>query len=404
MQDIHVLSVSELTQLIKFQLEQSFDYLWVEGEISNFRIPSSGHFYFTLKDEKSQIRAVMFKSQNRSLEFEPKDGLSVICRGRLNIYETRGEYQLILDYLEPKGLGSLQLAFEQLKERLAEEGLFDPAHKKLLPLLPRKIGIITSPTGAVIRDILNIIERRFANVEILICPVKVQGEGAAQEIVSALQELNQIPEIDVIILARGGGSIEDLWPFNEEIVARAIYCSEIPVISAVGHEIDFTIADFVADLRAPTPSAAAELVVRNKGDLIHNLDTVYVRLKNSIRKVYEFNQSRFAFLQKRMPDPRKMIPGLRLTIDEYGERITFHVSNAVKIKKEKVEGMMGRLDALSPLNVLKRGYSITRTVPDLKVVRDASFLSSNQLVSVKLFRGEVLCRVEEINNAGIRNS
>ena len=396
MQDIHILSISELTQLIKFQLEQSFDYLWVEGEISNFRIPSSGHFYFTLKDEKSQIRAVMFRSQNRTLEFSPEDGLSVICRGRLNVYETRGEYQLILDYLEPKGLGALQLAFEQLKQRLAQEGLFDPDHKKPLPQLPRKIGIVTSPTGAAIRDILNIIERRFANVGILIYPVKVQGEGAAQEIATALQELNQMPEIDVVILARGGGSIEDLWPFNEEVVARAIYHSEIPVISAVGHEVDFTIADFVADLRAPTPSAAAELVVRNKDDLIYNLNTVYVRLKNSIRKIYEFNLSRFAFLQKRMPDPRKMIPGLRLTIDEYGDRIAFYVSNAVKIKKEKIEGMMGRLDALSPLNVLKRGYSITRTMPDLKVVRDAKQLASGDKINVRLFKGEFMCRVEEV--------
>jgi exodeoxyribonuclease VII large subunit len=396
MQDIHILSISELTQFIKFQLEQSFDYLWVEGEISNFRMPSSGHFYFTLKDEKSQIRVVMFRSQNRTLEFAPEDGLSVICRGRLNVYETRGEYQLILDYLEPKGRGALQLAFEQLKQKLAQEGLFDPDHKKPLPQLPRKIGIVTSPTGAAIRDILNVIERRFANVEILICPVKVQGEGAAQEIATALQELNQIPEIDVVILTRGGGSIEDLWPFNEEVVARAIYHSEIPVISAVGHEVDFTIADFVASLRAPTPSAAAELVVRNKGDLIRNLDTTYVRLKNSIRKVYEFNQSRFAFLQKRMPDPRKMIPGLRLTIDEYGERIAFHVSNAVKIKKEKIEGMMGRLDALSPLNVLKRGYSITRTVPDLKVVRDSKQLAHGNKINVRLFKGELMCRVEEV--------
>jgi len=396
MQDIHIFSIFELTQLIKFQLEQSFDYLWVEGEISNFRIPSSGHFYFTLKDEKSQIRAVMFRSQNRTLEFSPEDGLSVICRGRLNVYETRGEYQLILDYLEPKGLGALQLAFEQLKQRLAQEGLFDPDHKKPLPQLPRKIGIVTSPTGAAIQDILNIIERRFANVGILIYPVKVQGEGAAQEIATALQELNQMPEIDVVILARGGGSIEDLWPFNEEVVARAIYHSEIPVISAVGHEVDFTIADFVADLRAPTPSAAAELVVRNKDDLIYNLNTVYVRLKNSIRKIYEFNLSRFAFLQKRMPDPRKMIPGLRLTIDEYGDRIAFYVSNAVKIKKEKIEGMMGRLDALSPLNVLKRGYSITRTVPDLKVVRDSKQLAHGNKINVRLFKGELMCRVEEV--------
>jgi exodeoxyribonuclease VII large subunit len=396
MQDIHIFSVSELTQLIKLQLEQGFDYLWVEGEISNFRIPSSGHFYFTLKDERSQIRAVMFRSQNRGLDFQPEDGLTVICRGRLNVYETRGEYQLILDYLEPKGLGALQLAFEQLKQRLVNEGLFDPAHKKPLPLLPRKIGIVTSPTGAALQDILNIIERRFANVEILICPVKVQGEGAGQEIASALQDLNQMPEIDVIILARGGGSIEDLWPFNEEVVARAIYHSQIPVISAVGHEIDFTIADFVADLRAPTPSAAAELVVKNKGDLSSTLDNLSARLGHSMKKVYELSHSHFIFLQKRIPDLRKMIPSLRLKIDEYSERIVFHVSKGMRLKNEKVEGMMGRLNALSPLNVLKRGYSITRTVPELKIVSDSSSLSPDQQVSVRLFQGEILCRVEEV--------
>jgi len=397
MDDIHLLSVSELTQLIKFQLEQSFDYLWVEGEISNFRIPSSGHFYFTLKDEKSQIRAVMFKTQNRNLGFEPQDGLFVTCRGRLNVYETRGEYQLILDYLEPKGLGSLQLAFEQLKQRLAKEGLFDPALKKPLPILPRKIGIITSPTGAVLRDILNIIERRFANLEILIYPVKVQGEGAAQEIASALQELNQMSGIEVIILARGGGSIEDLWPFNEETVARAIYYSEVPVISAIGHEIDFTIADFVADLRAPTPSAAAELVVKNKVDLINSLDNLNARLGNSMKKIYELNLSHLLFLQKRMVDPRRMIPGLRLKIDEYWDRIGIHVSKTLKLKRERVEGIMGRLDALSPINVLKRGYSITRTLPELKIVREADLLCPGNKINVRLFKGEILCRVEEVS-------
>jgi exodeoxyribonuclease VII large subunit len=303
---------------------------------------------------------------------------------------------LILDYLEPRGLGALQLAFEQLKQKLAQEGLFDSAHKRPLPLLPRKIAIITSPTGAAIRDILNIIERRFTNVEILISPVKVQGEGAAQEIVSALEEINQMKEMDVIILARGGGSIEDLWTFNEEIVARAIYRSVIPVISAVGHEIDFTIADFVADLRAPTPSAAAELVVKNKGDLVNTLNNLEVRLRNTLRKVYEMNQNRFFFLQKRMPDPRKVIPSLRLKIDEYGERITLSVSIKIKIKREKVEGMVGRLDALNPLNVLKRGYSITRTVPDLKMVRDAKQLVHGDKINVRLFKGNLVCRVEEV--------
>jgi len=299
-----ILTVSELTLNIKGHLEEGFRELWVEGEISNFRSPASGHYYFTLKDDKSQIRAVVFRFMGRSLKFEPKDGLSVICRGRITVYEPRGEYQLILDYMEPKGIGALQLAFEQLKEKLAKEGLFDPAHKKLLPLLPQKIGIVTSPTGAAIRDLLTVIGRRFSNVEILINPVKVQGEGAHQEIAKSIYELNGIPGIDVIIITRGGGSLEDLWSFNEEIVARAIYRSSIPVISAVGHEIDFTIADFVADLRAPTPSAAGELVVRDKAELINLLETLFNRMKNIILHLLETERHRFLFLKRRLPDLR----------------------------------------------------------------------------------------------------
>lgn len=396
MEDIQVYSVSQLTLLIKNHLEQYFDWIWVEGEISNFRIPSSGHFYFTLKDEKSQIRAVMFKTQNLELDFQPQDGLSVICHGRLNVYESRGEYQLILDYMEPKGLGALQLAFEQLKKKLAQEGLFDPAHKKPIPFFPRKIGIITSPTGAAIRDILNVLERRFDRLEILIFPVKVQGEGAAEEIANALYELNQMKGIEVIILARGGGSIEDLWPFNEEVVARAIYHSEIPVISAIGHEIDFTIADFVADLRAPTPSAAAELVVRNKADLLQALDSLKVRLQNSLKKTYEINQKYYLSLKERILDPRKKFPGLRLKVDDCTERINSSILKLLKLKRERVEGLMGRLDALSPLNVLKRGYSITRTLPDLKIVSDAKQIISGNKINVKLFKGELMCKVEEV--------
>ena len=269
-----ILTVSELTLEIKHHLEEGFGEIWVEGEISNFRSPSSGHYYFTLKDGKSQIRGVIFRFMGRYLKFEPQDGLAVICRGKISVYEPRGEYQLILDYMEPKGIGALQLAFEQLKEKLEKEGLFDAARKKPLPLLPKKIGIVASPTGAAIRDLLNVIGRRFPNVGILINPVKVQGEGSAQEIASAIYELNTIPEIDVIVVARGGGSLEDLWAFNEEIVARAIDHSSLPVISAVGHEIDFTIADFVADLRAPTPSVAGELVVKDKAELSHLIDSL----------------------------------------------------------------------------------------------------------------------------------
>ncbi|MEE9165043.1 MAG: exodeoxyribonuclease VII large subunit, partial [Nitrospinota bacterium] len=259
-----VYTVTEITRAIKFSLETEFPRVWIEGEISNLRIPSSGHMYLTIKDEESQIKVVMFRSGKSQLKFGPKDGDQVIVKGKITVYEPRGEYQIVIDYMEPKGIGALQLAFQQLKEKLSKEGLFDEELKKSLPLLPQKIGIITSPTGAAVRDILNIIDRRFPNVHILIAPVKVQGEGAAQEIAAAVKDLNKIKGVDVIIVGRGGGSIEDLWAFNEEVVARAIFESEIPVISAVGHEIDFTISDFVADLRAPTPSAAAELVVRDK--------------------------------------------------------------------------------------------------------------------------------------------
>src|SRR3989339_1280832 len=257
-QEREVYTVSELTRAIKFVLEEDFPEVLVEGEISNFRVPNSGHAYFTLKDKDSQLKVVLFKLNKRLLKFEPDDGLHVIVRGRISVYEPRGEYQLIADYMEPKGIGALQLAFEQLKEKLFKEGLFDEAHKIPIPQFPQKIAIVTSPTGAAIRDMLRIIDRRFSNVHIIIYPVKVQGEGASAEIARAVKELNALPDIDVMIVGRGGGSIEDLWAFNEEIVARAIYDSRIPIISAVGHETDFTIADWVAEYRAPTPSAAAE--------------------------------------------------------------------------------------------------------------------------------------------------
>ena len=260
-------TVSELTAKVKVLLEDNFPFIWICGEISNFRVPASGHFYFTLKDEKAQINTVMFRSQNRNLKFEPEDGMSVTGLGRISLYEPRGTYQIILEYIEPEGTGAIQLAFEQLKARLSAEGLFDEKHKKPLPFLPRKISIITSPTGAVVHDILKIINRRFSNIHIEIIPVKVQGSGAESEIVSGLDMINTRSDSDVTILSRGGGSLEDLHAFNSEDVARAIFSSKIPIISAVGHETDFTIADFVADLRASTPSAAAELAVPHKIDL-----------------------------------------------------------------------------------------------------------------------------------------
>src|SRR5579863_2502753 len=259
-----VWKVSELTECLADLLERAFRDLWIEGEVSNCRPAQSGHIYFTLKDAHSQIRCVCFRDQARGLKFRPEDGLHVTVRGSLGVYEPRGEYQIYVSHIEPVGLGALQLAFEQLKKKLQEEGLFDQARKRPLPVLPRCIGVVTSPTGAAIRDILRVLKRRFANVHIQLYPVKVQGEGAAAEIVTALRYFNSVKFAQVLIVARGGGSLEDLWAFNEEVVVRAIAASEVPVITGIGHETDFTIADFVADLRAPTPSAAAEIVVRSR--------------------------------------------------------------------------------------------------------------------------------------------
>jgi exodeoxyribonuclease VII large subunit len=436
-----IYTVSQLTAEIKTILERNFEHLWVEGEISNLRLPGSGHLYFTLKDESAQLRAVMFRLQNRLLKFEPEDGLQVICYGRLTVYELRGEYQIVLDHMEPKGLGALQLAFEQLKERLAKEGLFDPAHKKPLPHLPQRIGIVTSPTGAAIRDILQIIERRFANVHILLYPVRVQGVGAAQEIAQAIDELNRWPGMDVMIVGRGGGSLEDLWAFNEEAVARAIFRSKIPIISAVGHEVDFTIADFVADLRAPTPSAAAELVVRNKVELIQLLESLGSRLHHAGRTVLENRQERLSSLIHRLVDPRRRLSDVRLRLDDLGlrlansmrqslsrkqdrlksradglihlypgRRVTEHAHRVsqlsrqmavalrtrLRLLRQRTEGCQGKLQTLSPLAVLERGYSIARLLPSRKVIRRASDLKMASRVNVKVHRGEFVARVEEI--------
>ena len=436
-----IYTVSQLTAEIKTILERNFEHLWVEGEISNLRLPGSGHLYFTLKDESAQMRAVMFRLQNRLLKFHPEDGLQVICYGRLTVYEPRGEYQIVLDHMEPRGLGALQLAFEQLKERLAKEGLFDPDHKKPLPHLPQRIGIVTSPTGAAIRDILQIIDRRFANVHILLYPVRVQGAGAAQEIAQAIDELNRWPGIDVMIVGRGGGSLEDLWAFNEEAVARAIYRSQIPVISAVGHEVDFTIADFVADLRAPTPSAAAELVVRNKVELVQSLESLGRRLYHAGRTAVENRQERLSSLAHRLVDPRRRLSDVRLRLDDLcvrlansmrqslsrkedrlksradglmllypGRRVAEHARRVAQLSRQmamaqrtqlrllrqKTEGCLGKLQTLSPLAVLERGYSIARVLPSKEVIRRAADLKVAGRVNVKVHRGEFIARVEEI--------
>ena len=436
-----IYTVAQLTAEVKSLLENNYEHLWVEGEISNLRLPSSGHLYFSLKDEMAQIRAVMFRLQNRLLKFEPTDGLQVICYGRLSVYEPRGEYQIVVDYMEPKGLGMLQLAFEQLKEKLFREGLFGPEHKKPLPHLPQKIGIVTSPTGAAIRDILQIINRRFANVHILIYPVRVQGSGAAQEIAQAIYELSQWPGIDVMIVGRGGGSLEDLWAFNEEVVARAIFDSPVPIIAAVGHEVDFTIADFVADLRAPTPSAAAELVVQNKVELHQSLEGLGHRLRNAGRTAWQTRKERLSFFIHRLVDPRRRLSDRRLQLDDLAlrlgssaqhnlarkieglnlkiknlllfhpgrlveeyfsrrqqlwRRLTLSIKGALRLARQRMEGSIGKLNTLSPLAVLERGYSITRLLPSGAIIRRAAAVQEADRVKVQLHQGEFIARVEEI--------
>ncbi len=310
------LTVSELNELIKGTLETRLDALWVQGEISNFRVPPSGHFYFTLKDDKSQISAVMFRRQGTRLRYVPENGMAVLCFGRVSVYSVRGDLQLYVDDMEPQGQGALFVAFEQLKIRLAAEGLFAPEHKRPLPYLPRAIGIVTSDRGAALHDMLRILRDRFADRQVVIRAVKVQGEGAGAEIAAAIAELNRFDGVDVIIVGRGGGSLEDLWAFNEEIVARAIHASVIPVVSAVGHEVDFTIADFVADQRAPTPTAAAEMVVPRKIDLIEQLNMLDDQLQRAMQLKLEVLRDAARGLTKRLADPGRKLRENQQRLDE----------------------------------------------------------------------------------------
>ena len=393
-----IFSVSEITSRIKQTLEVYFTAVWVEGEISNLRRPSSGHLYFTLKDEKAELKAVMFRFVNKKLKFKLENGLQVLIYGGVTVYEKRGEYQISAVEVEPKGLGALQLAFEQLKKRLEKEGLFSPVHKKSIPLLPRKIGIITSATGAAIRDIIHLIDRRYANVQLLLNPVRVQGEGAAEEIARAIGELNEIGGIDVIILGRGGGSVEDLWAFNEEIVARSIFDSDIPIISAVGHEIDYTISDFTADLRAATPSHAAELVVGRREELENCLAQFVLRLKSAVKNKFESLKNRLQRAQQSYAFriPLGLIEQYGQRIDDLTERIKVILGQRLEILKGKLGAFSGRLEALSPLGVLSRGYSLALKLPERKSIRNVKTLKINDSVEVIVHRGKFTSKVTEI--------
>jgi exodeoxyribonuclease VII large subunit len=392
-----ILTVSALTQEIKTILEDNFYYIWLEGEISNFRTSASGHSYFTIKDEGAQLRGVIFRSQMNCIRFSPHDGIHVICRGMVSVYTERGEYQLIIDYMEPKGVGARQYELEQLKKRLAKEGYFENARKRPLPVLPTKIGVVTSPTGAAIRDILKILERRFSNMDLLLYPVKVQGAGAAREVAEGIKELNNFKDVDVIIVGRGGGSVEDLWAFNEEIVARGIFKSRVPVISAVGHETDYTLADMVADLRVPTPSAAAEIVVKSKEEFTANFVALTQRMRSAVMRLIGEKWIELHRVEKGLIDPRRRLEDLKQRVDNILDRLKLAVTHVLVSARKDVQAITSTLNGLSPLNVLSRGYSITRKVPSCTVVREAGEVSIGEDINVVLYKGELYCKVYEKN-------
>jgi exodeoxyribonuclease VII large subunit len=430
-----------LTGLLRTSIEERFSDIWLEGELSNLRAPGSGHVYCTLKDKTSQIRAVLFRSTAVRLRFALQEGLQVIVRGRLTVYEPRGEYQIVLDTVEPKGIGALQLAFEQLKERLAAEGLFDQDRKKSIPIFPRAVGVITSLTGAAIRDILAVLRRRWPTLHILIAPVQVQGESAGRQIAEALTALNDLGSVDVIIVGRGGGSLEDLWSFNEEVVVRAIAASHVPVVSAVGHEIDVTLADFVADLRSPTPSAAAEAVVPVLAETVERLLELKVRLEQVMLRHCAFERQRLDNGIRGVADVRFRLQEAAQRTDDMVDRLREVVQQLLAAGRERIhgvqrnlsglnpilaikqglatvpqlskrlEGQMGvmlaqhrhrihatlvQLNTLSPLAILGRGYSILQTVPAGKILHRAKDVRVGQELEAQLASGRLSCSVTQV--------
>ncbi len=435
-----IYTVSKLTRELKAILENQFSFVWIIGEISNYAVPGSGHSYFSLKDEGAVINCVMFRNQKRGLKFEPENGLRVIGLGRISVYEPRGSYQLIFEHMEPEGTGSLQLAFEQLKKKLDQEGLFDPAHKKDIPFLPSTVHVITSPTGAAVRDIIKVATRRYPNCCIQILPVTVQGADAPEKIAQAIEFSNQLNRSDLIILARGGGSAEDLSAFNSEVVARAVFNSAIPVITGIGHETDFTIADFVADVRAPTPSAAAEHAFPDKNMLVRTLNRLTLSMAAALKKTLTRKTTLILDLESRLKSPRRLIDDHILKLDDHGARLLKALENKTSRAREhlsflsrrligtrpdiqadirqltalsdrlglamgtcleKEKNRLGKLEtglwAFNPESVLKRGYSITRTLPRRKMVTNAQDLTAGDRIEVILAKGRITAQVKETN-------
>jgi len=389
-----IYTVTELTRNIKLILENQLPELWIKGEISNLSTSSRGHTYLTIKDEFSQIHAVLFKSR-RTAEDSPiplKDGLSIFAFGKISVYEPRGSYQIIITKWEMAGIGALQLAFEKLKKKLYEEGLFDKKLKKQIPVLPQTVGVVTSPTGAAIKDIINVINRRFSNIHIILYPVRVQGKGSASEIANAIDEMNQFPDIDVLIIGRGGGSIEDLWSFNEECVARSIFRSKIPIISAVGHEIDYTISDLTADLRAPTPSAAAELVVGQKTEFTETIAILNKRLRTAlISHIQELrarlNQTSSSYMLK---DPKDAIRQYSQRLDEITHRLGLGIHYIHQIQTHRFDSIQSRMQNLDPKAVLKRGYSITTCMETGKIITDSDAIKNGDKLKTQVAKGKFI--------------
>ncbi len=404
--DVKVFGVGELTQNIKRILEEAHGIVWVEGEVSNLARPSSGHVYLTLKDEEAPLKAVVYRGVALRLRFDLQDGMKVIVKGRLTLYVQRGEYQLQIEEVQPKGIGPLELAFRQLKEKLSVRGWFQPARKKKLPRIPRRIALITSPTGAAVRDMLEILNRRWPVVEVWICPSRIQGEGAAQEIAETIARVNRIGSggrIDVLILGRGGGTLEDLWPFNEEIVAEAIHSSRIPVVTGIGHETDLTIADLVADCRALTPSEAAERVVPDRKEVLSWLVGLEEQFRLLLGRNLERAQGRLDDLAGRrcFREPLERIRDEERHVDDLADRLNRAMQQRLTRAADRLTAQAAQLASLSPLNVLARGYSLTRRLPDRQVVRSADQVQPGDLVLIHLHQGEIVSRVESVTRTPV---
>ncbi|MHB2152959.1 exodeoxyribonuclease VII large subunit [Calditrichota bacterium GD2] len=395
-EDTHIFSVSELTHTIKKLLEENIPTIWLEGEVSNFKAHSSGHYYFTLKDEQAQISAVIWRSRVFNIDFKLEDGMHVQALGNVRVFERSGRYNFDIIHIQPAGIGRLQMEFERLKKQLAAEGLFDSKFKKPIPKFPLRVGVVTSDTGAAIKDIINVLSRRAPHVQIILRPVQVQGEGAARDIARAIKEFNEYGKVDVLIVGRGGGSLEDLWAFNEEAVARAIFDSKIPVISAVGHEIDYTIADFVADLRAPTPSAAAELAVPDFNEIKQSILLYGQRLKRAVvlkieRHKQQLESIRRSYGLRRLED---ILHQYAYRVDELTSQLIRNYEQNVSAHKRHLEQINLRLLNLNPKKVLERGYSISYI--NGQVLKDAAMVKSGQEIRTELFKGEILGRVTKV--------